>query len=113
MRHAHVDEVPHTCMKRRSHCFPARDQIDAPEFGGFGRTGMSNADQLYERCSLDRVPVRVRVKRISRDDFAAERQFSLRSRTYKRSNTMTTGQQARNEVTSYVSGASRNKYGLC
>lgn len=74
MRHAHVDEVPHTCMKR----FPARDQIDASEFSGFGRTGMGGSDHLHERCSCaDRVLVRVRIKRISGDDFAAGRQVSL------------------------------------
>jgi hypothetical protein len=31
-------------MERRLHRFPARDKVDAPEFGGFGRTRMGNAN---------------------------------------------------------------------
>lgn len=93
MRHADVDEVPHTRMERSSHRFAAGDQIDAPEFSGLGRTGMGDSDQLDERCNRpDRVLVRVRVKRISGDNIAAGRQFPLSSRTCKRLNTMTTSQ---------------------
>ena len=113
MRNAHINEVLYPGMQRSGYGFPSRNQIDASKFGGLRWAGMSDSNQLYERCGrADRIAIGIRIERVPEYRLAPRWQFDLPSWTDQRANDMTPGKQARNQAAPDVSSATSNKYAL-
>ncbi len=83
-----------------------RDQVNGPELGCFGGRGTRDTDQMDKGVGgADQLTVGLGIKRVTGDDFAAGRDFALRSVADQGAHVVAALQQQREQTAAQIAGS--------